>query len=456
MLTNYSVLGGGSKGTVSTMFLSSTKPSLTTSIASSGNWSTNTSEAITEDAEENITNKVVIGTFLCLIIFLSLAGNVLVCIAVFTDRRLKRLNNMFIVSLAVADLWVSLMVMTFAVVNDITGKWLFGKVYCNIWISSDIMGSTASILNLCVISLDRYIHIRDPMKYARLMNWKKVAIAISLVWTISIILSFIPINVGWHKSPEDKDSELPPELCFLEISGTYAVVSSSISFYLPCILMLSLYFKLYMYAREQVRSIKSTMVHNHIGDQRGSGQASRLSDHKAAVTLGVIMGVFLICWLPFFILNLIEAYCKCAPTILFQILTWLGYFNSCLNPVIYSIFNSEFRNAFKRILFPKCCRCLYKDQRNFRYGSYGSPVKSKNGNSTNSEYLTSRQENGRSHSHDSKHPLMEEKITALWISLNYYYWKCGYILHFIVQVYGNLIKFFMLGWKWNVSRCCYM
>lgn len=411
MVTNYSVVGVGSKSGLSTMFVSASKPALTTAITTAANVTTNTSGSPgEEDLTDNLTNRIVIGTFLCLIIFLSLVGNVLVCIAVFTDRRLKRLNNMFIVSLAVADLWVSLVVMTFAVVNDITGKWLFGKVYCNIWISSDVMGSTASILNLCVISLDRYIHIRDPLKYSRWMTWKKVAIAISFVWTISIILSFIPINVGWHKSPEDQNKELPPETCFLEISGTYAVVSSSISFYLPCIVMLSLYCKLYMYARAQVRSINSTLVHNHIGEQRGSGQASKLSDHKAAVTLGVIMGVFLICWLPFFILNLIEAYCKCAPVILFQILTWLGYFNSCLNPIIYSIFNSEFRNAFKRILFPKSCRCFNRDRRDFRYTS---PKKTKNGASSNNTLLHQRQENGSRASHDSKHPLMEEKITAL-------------------------------------------
>lgn len=411
MMTNYTVVGGGSIGTSSAMLIGSTKSSFTGAVTPAVNWTSNSSEIPNEDeVSANIANKVVIGTFLCLIIFLSLAGNILVCIAVFTDRRLKRLNNMFIVSLAVADLWVSLMVMTFAVANDITGKWMFGPIYCNVWISSDIMGSTASILNLCVISLDRYIHIRDPLKYTRWMTWKKVAISITLVWTISIILSFIPINVGWHNSPAD-DNVLPPELCFLEISGTYAVVSSSISFYLPCIVMLALYCKLYMYAREQVRCINSTLVHNHVGEVRGSGQASRLSDHKAAVTLGIIMGVFLICWLPFFILNLVEAYCKCAPIVLFQILTWLGYFNSCLNPIIYSIFNSEFRNAFKRILFPRSCQCANRDSMNFRYGS---PKKSKNGTSTtNTAFLTNRLENGSKASHDYKHPLMDEKITAL-------------------------------------------
>ena len=405
MLTNYTVIG------LQTL-TSQTTVLITTTIAAGNTTETNNTTAVDEDAtEDNITHRVLIGTILVLLIFFAIAGNVLICIAVCTDRRLKRLNNLFIVSLAVADLWMALVVMTFAVINDIMGSWLFGPVLCNIWISSDIMGSTASILNLCVISLDRYIHIRDPLKYARWMNWKKVAIAIALVWTIALILSFIPINVGWHRSPSDTEYVLPPNVCILEISGTYAVVSSTISFYIPCVIMLALYCKLYMYARQQVKSIKSTMVHGNLNDSKsGRGNSSKLSDHKAAVTLGVIMGVFLFCWLPFFILNLIEAFCKCAPIILFQILTWLGYINSCLNPVIYSIFNSEFRDAFKRILFPKSCHCT-DDRNGFYYNR--SPKKSKNGTSTTSEYLMTRTENGTRLSKDSKEPLMDERITAL-------------------------------------------
>ena len=413
MLTNYTILGAKPGGAVisslSTVFVgsSSVHTSTLASVVPGNTSNTSGTNSVPGD-DEDIARKVVIGTLLSLMIFLAVSGNTLVCIAVFTDRKLKRLNNLFIVSLAVADLWMSLLVMPFATVNDLANKWMFGPVFCNIWIASDIMGSTASILNLCVISLDRYIHIRDPLKYARLMNAKKVACAIALVWVISIILSFIPIHVGWHKEHDEADYVPPPGLCIFEISGTYAVVSSSISFYFPCIVMLAIYCKLYMYAREQVKSIKSTFVHNHLTESQAK-QASGLSDHKAAVTLGIIMGTFLFCWLPFFILNLVEAYCKCAPPILFKILTWLGYFNSCLNPIIYSIFNSEFRNAFKRILFPKSCPCLRDDRNDF----YRSPKKSKNGTSTASTHLMSRMENGSKASHDSKHPLMEEKITAL-------------------------------------------
>lgn len=95
-----------------------------------------------------------------LVIFLSIFGNMLVCVAVCNDSNLRKIGNLFVVSLAIADLFVACLVMTFALVNDILGFWPFGDRYCQIWISFDVMCSTASILFLCAISLDRYIHIK--------------------------------------------------------------------------------------------------------------------------------------------------------------------------------------------------------------------------------------------------------------------------------------------------------
>ncbi|ERL84903.1 hypothetical protein D910_02326 [Dendroctonus ponderosae] len=171
--------------------------------------------------------------------------------------------------------------------------------------------------------------------------------------------------------------------CALDLTPTYAVVSSCISFYVPCIVMLGIYCRLYCYAQKHVKSIraitrpidipnstskKKTMkqknkaLHIHLHNHQSSPY--HVSDHKAAVTVGIIMGVFLICWVPFFCINIVAAFCKtCIPDITFKILTWLGYSNSAFNPIIYSIFNTEFREAFKRILtarYPDWCKCGYQ------------------------------------------------------------------------------------------------
>lgn len=140
------------------------------------------------------------GILLFVLVFLSIAGNILVCLAIYTERSLRRIGNLFLASLAIADLFVASLVMTFAGVNDLLGKdnlialfsllltfssplvhsfinsfilfinylfpgyWVFGAHFCDTWIAFDVMCSTASILNLCAISLDRYIHIKDPLR----------------------------------------------------------------------------------------------------------------------------------------------------------------------------------------------------------------------------------------------------------------------------------------------------
>lgn len=373
------------------LVLSSDSPNYT--IISTANGSNDTED---DGAAYSLAESIIIGTILSLFIILAIAGNILVCVAVFTDRRLKHLNNLLLVSLAIADLLVAMLVMTFAVINDILDKWIFGATFCNIWISGDIMCSTASILNLCVISLDRYIHIRNPFRYETWMNWKKIAAMISAVWIMSGVISFIPIHLEWHKNAEDRGKPMEENVCAMDLNPIYSVVSSTISFYIPCIVMLTIYLQLYCYARRHVNSIKKTQT-PQFGAKTSSSQ-----DHKAAVTLGIIVGVFLFCWLPFFIVNLIAAFCKCVPLILFKILTWLGYVNSCLNPIIYSIFNQEFRDAFRRILFPKSCVSI--EHRN------GYAYRSPNNSSVKAEYTMRTIENGA----QTKDLLLEKDgVTAL-------------------------------------------
>ncbi|XP_018917716.2 dopamine receptor 1 isoform X1 [Bemisia tabaci] len=344
-----------------------------TSLVENDTWQANGTE------EDTLTTLsiVLVGTFLLLLIFLSIAGNILVCVAIYTDRGLRRIGNLFLASLAIADLFVAALVMTFAVVNDLLGYWIFGEQFCDTWIAFDVMCSTASILNLCAISLDRYIHIKDPLRYSRWVT-KRVAFgSIGCIWLLAALVSFLPISLGLHRPPDptfvkdDSDSSLHPT-CALDLTPTYAIVSSCISFYVPCIVMLGIYCRLYCYAQKHVKNIRAVTrpltntpplaphppVHH-------ASSPYHVSDHKAAITVGVIMGTFLFCWVPFFCINIVVSFCKtCIPGIYFKVLTWLGYSNSAFNPIIYSIFNTEFRDAFRRILTthyrPYCCCAGYR------------------------------------------------------------------------------------------------
>lgn len=642
------------------------------------------------------TGDIVFMSAMLLLIVVSVVGNTLVCVAIFTDRRLRKLGNAFIVSLAIADLFVSCLVMTFALCNDLLHYWLFGSWFCDVWISFDVMCCTASILNLCAISLDRFIHIKDCLLYNQWMTRRVAISTVIIIWFISGLVSFVPINMGWHKPPVAlnqlnssqgvnaqaplewslasvnnnnnnnkldyngvasmvgsdewpqtsahstnrrladllsaasggasggrnaqalrydgssaadaiaaaaatdqsnqvqlnpldgsqiqrqqqqqqqqrrgefvRDNKQQPELlpqCALQLTPTYAVVSSTISFYIPCIIMLGLYTKLFACARKHVRNIQAfskvpaplnppvqqpiasasngggassstptsgpqscrccapktwlrlakrrrhrrrqrptsatsspssssssptpvTQSHKGTGDAGcgakllgGGGGACALpkdnedlcvpeqqqqqqqprndtpiervpflsssdtnapaassaananvtnviqeppvrapiqyvaptqpppsqgqqATHKAAITLGIIMGTFLCCWVPFFCLNIIRAFClECIPDSMFRAFTWLGYANSALNPIIYGIHNSEFRHAFNRIFFK------HLNFKNSRYylshhtsrHSYDLRHSSRNNNNNNNNSALRKHNNNNSlHKSDS-------------------------------------------------------
>ena len=319
---------------------------------------------------------IIVGTFL---------GNTLVCTAVSIVKKLRSPSNLLIVSLAVADLLVSLLVMPFAALLEIRGGWELGQTFCNTWTSMDVMLCTASILNLCMISVDRYFVITRPFQYAMKRTPKRMALMIAGVWLVSALISIPPL-FGWK-------SQGMEGLCIVSQAIGYQFYATIGSFYLPLGVMIFIYYRIYLVSsRISKKEAKSqpnvcrnpestalnsishngTAEHNATnGETETSRRKSLLTkvnifkkngvkksaskDSKATKTLGVIMGAFTACWLPFFILALIRPFAgDHIPHWLNSLFLWLGYCNSFLNPIIYARFNRDFRTPFKEII---CCRC---------------------------------------------------------------------------------------------------
>ncbi|XP_076068713.1 octopamine receptor beta-2R-like [Oratosquilla oratoria] len=345
------------------------------------------------------------GACMLVIVTGAILGNLLVVVSVIRHRRLRVITNYFVVSLAIADILVALMAMPFNASVELTGRWLFSYAMCDLWNSFDVYASTVSILHLCCISIDRYYAIVRPLEYPMMMTGRRVALMLCHVWLAPLIISFLPIFMGWYTTAEHLETRaLQPELCVFQVNTTYALVSSSVSFWIPCSVMVYMYYRIYQEAARQER-----MLHRHSrlssasqGSQAPSssalggatlslpppltkagagGSSKRLMahrpstdgqeatptkernliklkrEHKAARTLGIIMGAFILCWLPFFLwyvtITLCGDACPC-PNIIVSILFWIGYSNSMLNPAIYAYFNRDFREAFRRTLVCVC------------------------------------------------------------------------------------------------------
>ncbi|XP_029104415.1 D(5)-like dopamine receptor [Scleropages formosus] len=305
------------------------------------------------------------GCVLFLLIVSTLLGNTLVCAAVIKFRHLRsKVTNFFVISLAVSDLFVAVLVMPWKAVSEVAGFWLFGR-FCETWIAFDIMCSTASILNLCIISVDRYWAIASPFRYERKMTQRVAFVMIGVAWTLSILISFIPVQLNWHRAQEERGNRTEDD-CNASLSGTYAISSSLISFYIPVVIMVGTYTRIYRIAQTQIRRISSleraaeqAQSHQHAGDcsNETSLRTTFRKETKVLKTLSIIMGVFVFCWLPFFVLNCVVPFCDeaeaggppCVSDTTFNIFVWFGWANSSLNPVIYA-FNADFRKAFSTIL----------------------------------------------------------------------------------------------------------
>ncbi|XP_043211283.1 octopamine receptor beta-3R-like [Amphibalanus amphitrite] len=391
------------------------------------------------------------------VILLSVLGNLLVIVSVLLHRRIRVVANYFVMSLAFADMLVALCAMTFNASIQITGRWMFGYVMCDMWNSLDVFFSTVSILHLCCISVDRYFAILRPLEYRTHMNKRTVAAMLVASWTTPAVISFLPIFLGWYTTSEHLSYRARhPDTCEFIVNEVYMLVSSSVSFWIPGVVMVVMYSRIYQEARKQHRAISRTpstinfhstdcavpldditeeeltlalsalnnirddptggtggtgggggnspstngatpsggarapthppprLLHKKASsvsffsesatsDLRKSSNTSRLCrlrystshmlrEHKAAKTLGVIMGCFVLCWLPFFTWYAAATLCGSAcsvPPVLVDVLFWIGYLNSTLNPMIYAYFNTEFRDAFRETLtLVLCCRSV--------------------------------------------------------------------------------------------------
>lgn len=124
----------------------------------------NETEAVSE-YELSLTAKIFLGFILEAIVVMTIGGNILVLLSIKLNRKLRTTTNYFIISLALADLLLGVLVLPFSAILQLEKRWLFGLVFCDIWASTDVLCCTASILSLCAISIDRYIGVKKPLKH---------------------------------------------------------------------------------------------------------------------------------------------------------------------------------------------------------------------------------------------------------------------------------------------------
>ncbi|XP_013991706.2 5-hydroxytryptamine (serotonin) receptor 1A b [Salmo salar] len=391
-------------------------------------------ETSTADSEEvKLSSQIFPSFLLAALILCAIFGNACVVAAIALERNLQNVGNYLIGSLAVTDLMVSVLVLPMAALYQVLNRWALGQVPCDIFISLDVLCCTSSILHLCAIALDRYWAITEPIEYMKKRTPRRAAVLISVTWFVGFSISVPPMLI-MRSQPSSKAEDIAnPEQCIISRDPWYTIYSTFGAFYIPLILMLVLYGRIFKAARFRIRrtvrktdkkkvsdsclglsptlfhkrnngdpskswkrsvkpkptlcvngavkhaedgeSLEIIEVHSnsknnlplpntpnseplfesrHDKNMEAKRKMAMARERKTVKTLGIIMGTFIFCWLPFFIVALVMPFCKSCqmPKWLEDVINWLGYSNSLLNPIIYAYFNKDFQSAFKKII--KC------------------------------------------------------------------------------------------------------
>nr|QBL02579.1 biogenic amine-like GPCR [Tripedalia cystophora] len=269
--------------------------------------------------------------FLACLVVVIIFGNVMVCLAFATvGDRLKTITNYFVINLATSDILVGVFSVPFWIWVRAGDLQLNSKAYY-VFIAFDILSGTMSILNLTVISLERMYAVRFPAKHRNIQRQKwPIHTALGLTWCISLIMAgtyYIKVFYRWHY---------------------YTVMVVSLAFGFPTTVIIGSYIVIFSTARKHVMKRKRLQ-----------------KEIKLAVMIGIVIILFLLCWSPFFLMNVLLEYCPCKKMIstkFIPLVKFLHYSNSMMNPCVYAYRNSDFRSAFKKLL----CRwfpCDYKGRR---------------------------------------------------------------------------------------------
>ncbi|XP_028654835.2 trace amine-associated receptor 1-like [Erpetoichthys calabaricus] len=299
----------------------------------------------------SVNSSLILYIMMCIIIVVTVCGNLLVVISISHFRQLHTPTNYLILSLALIDLLLGGFVMPPLMARIAESCWYFGDFFCKFHLSLDIMLSTGSIIHLCLISVDRYFAVCHPLRYKNIVTIVLTFVFIFISWVLSAVLGFVImfLELNLRGIEEQYTSTKCMGSCYLMQNEASSLASSLFSFYIPGFVMICIYLKIFTVARRQARAIRETGHQSQTTEEKKQAATSR-RETKATKTLAIVVGVFLLCWFPFFLCNIIDPLLNHSmPPLFMELLAWFSYMNSTFNPFIYGFFYSWFRKALKLI-----------------------------------------------------------------------------------------------------------
>ncbi|XP_043930093.1 muscarinic acetylcholine receptor M5 [Protopterus annectens] len=208
---------------------------------------------------------ITIATVTAIVSLITIIGNILVMVSFKVNSQLKTVNNYYLLSLACADLIIGIFSMNLYTSYILMGYWSLGSLACDLWLALDYVASNASVMNLLVISFDRYFSITRPLTYRAKRTPKRAGIMIGLAWLISFIL-WAPAILCWQYFVGERT--VPPNECQIQfLSEPIITFGTAIAaFYIPVSVMTILYCRIYKETEKRTKDLAELQASNSVTD----------------------------------------------------------------------------------------------------------------------------------------------------------------------------------------------
>ena len=297
------------------------------------------------------------------IIISTIVGNSLICVSVVKFRHLRTNTNFILLSLALTDLSM-VIIMILNAVTTVTGEWIFGEWICRAVASIGLTLSFISILHLCVLSVDRYIAIQKPFRYQFIVTRKRVITILLLIWLCVVVILNIPLadfefraDTYGCASPSARGSSRDSPYIFFLVA-LFVILPFAIICFSNAVVFKTAFMQARQLSRVE-RSLRESSAdiceqHKPQQGEKTMHNHSLKREIKSARTFALVVGIFLLCYTPFYTAG---TYRKTAgpikvPRNVMIVTMWIAFANSFCNPIVYGLRYSPFRKAFKKL-----CSC---------------------------------------------------------------------------------------------------
>ena len=275
------------------------------------------------------------------------SGNLLTCYAVFRNKRLRTLPNMFVIALGVSDILMSTFCMPFTVVSLFYSRWMFGESFCRFHGFGALTFGLVSLQTMGLIAISRYYCVMKTEKYTVLFKKQRALLYIAVVWCVALVGSVPPFffnNGGFEFQPGKA-------MCLYTFEGNiaYTVFIECVYVAAPLATIIFCYAKVF---RTVSRSNRLLSNANDLQRLRAN-----IKEAKVTKTLAAVMVGFTCCWLPVCVVDNIDAARgeHTLPRQVYLTYAFLVYLSSTINPFIYAATHVQFRWEYEAILKNVCC-----------------------------------------------------------------------------------------------------